>query len=88
MPGPARLTKLAIQPLMERGGYQTANDLGRVVGASRSVIQQAKTRGIPIHRADKWALLCGFLPIEIWGELFYQAEVELEAAAGVTLLVS
>ncbi len=79
-------TKLPLSTLMERGGYKTANDLGRVLGLSRASIQRAKHEGVPIMRADTFALACGFHPIEVWGDLYYQALDQVDADAGVTLL--
>ena len=70
MAGPAPLTKLPLEPLMILGGYETANDLGRVLKLSRSNVQQLKARGVPIHRADEFAVACGFHPLEVWGDDF------------------
>lgn len=73
MPGPRPFTKLPLRPLMERGGYETANELGRVLGLTRTNVQQMKDRGVPIHRADDFAGRCGLHPLEVWGDAFYDA---------------
>jgi len=66
-----RSTTLPLQPLMELGGYETANEIGRVLGISRSNVQALKVRGVPIHRADEFAVKCGFHPTEVWGDAYY-----------------
>jgi len=66
-----RSTTLPLQPLMDLGNYETANDLGRVLGLTRTNVQQLKARGVPIHRADEFAVACGFHPTEVWGEAYY-----------------
>lgn len=66
-----RLTTLPFEDLMRVGGYETANEIGRVLGVSRGVVQQLKVRGVPIHRADEYAIACGFHPVEVWGDAYY-----------------
>lgn len=71
-PGPSRLTKLSLQMLMEIGGYKTVNELGLVLGLNRGALQRLKHDGVPIERADEFAVKCGFHATEVWGEDFYQ----------------
>jgi len=56
---------------MEMGGYATVNDLGLVLGLSRGALQRLKRDGVPIERADTFAVRCGFHATEVWGDEFY-----------------
>ncbi|HVT76989.1 MAG TPA: hypothetical protein VHD87_08165 [Acidimicrobiales bacterium] len=38
----------------------------RLIGVDRASIYQAIRRGLDEHRADEWAMRCGFHPAEIW----------------------
>lgn len=76
------LTKLSIVELMERGGYATVNELGRVIGVRRHNLQRMKHDGVPITRADEFAVKCGFHPTEVWGDDYYRGLTD----PGVSLL--
>lgn len=65
-----RSTTLPLQALMDVGGYETANELGRVLGLTRANVQQLKARGVPILRADEFAIKCGLHPLEVWGDAY------------------
>lgn len=80
MSGPKPMTKLSLVALMHVGGYETANDIGKVLGLSRTNVQQLKARGVPIHRADDFAGKCGLHPLEVWGDDFYAALREGDVA--------
>lgn len=82
-----RLTKLPLEPLMLAGRYATAGELGLVLDRTRSCIQRLKNDGVPIHRADQFAIACGFHPSEVWGDDYYQALIADEAEAGTTILI-
>lgn len=65
------MTRLPLQPLMDKAGCITARQLGDIVGLTREAVQRLKGTGVPIARADKLAMLCGFHPHEIWGNDFW-----------------
>jgi len=69
-PGPAKLPRLPLAPLIKQMNTATYNDLGLIVGAKRSTMQRAATYGVTIHQADHWAVRCGLHPSSVWPEYF------------------
>jgi endogenous inhibitor of DNA gyrase (YacG/DUF329 family) len=69
--GAPTLTKLPLAPLMRAMRCETANQLGAMIGLNRASVQRLKSDGVPIHRADEFAVLCGLHATEVWGEAFY-----------------
>lgn len=68
--GPAPQPVFTLFELMEAARCETYNDLGRIVGATRTTVQSVATRGLTPARADRWAVACGFHPANVWPEFF------------------
>lgn len=69
--GRGKMTKLPLGPLMKAMRCETANELGAMTGLSRAAVQRLKCQGVPIHRADALAVMCGVHAAEVWGDEFY-----------------
>lgn len=58
--------KLPLQPLIDRYGG-TYRDFRATVKASSAVLTRAKSDGLSVELADRYAKRCDLHPIEIWG---------------------
>jgi hypothetical protein len=57
---------LPIEPLFKAYG-RPWREFRLVVGARHSTLMGYKESGMPLDVADKYAVKCGYHPVEIWG---------------------
>lgn len=58
--------RFPIEPLI-KAYNRPYREFREKVGARHTVLKRAKEQGLTIEQADKYAIKCGFHPIEIWG---------------------
>lgn len=80
--GPRPAQKLPYEPFarcFEEGTWD--RHIGELLGLTRTALQAYKSRGIPVYKADRWAITIGLHPAVIWGDLWWDLALEDDAAA-------
>jgi len=64
--------RLPLQPLLEAHGGPW-RDFRVTVGSRDSVLHRARTEGLDVDQADRYACRCGLHPLEVWGRMWEEA---------------
>lgn len=60
------MKRLPLEPLVNAYG-RPWREFREVVGARHTVLSRAKSEGLTLEEADRFATKCGYHPAEIWG---------------------
>jgi hypothetical protein len=58
--------KFPLETLVEKYN-RPWREFRETVGSRHTVLKKAKEQGLTAEQADKYAIRCGFHPIEVWG---------------------
>lgn len=64
-------TTVPLEPLLAATNAETPAHLARLVGVHTGNMTRVVNRGLSLDQADRWAVVCGFHPTEVWGDAFW-----------------
>lgn len=64
--------RLPLEPLLEAFGGPW-REFRVAVGSRDSVLHKARTEGLDVSQADRYACRCGYHPLEVWGRAWEEA---------------